>query len=144
MKIVSESFARKNLRMGSLYRPAAAFFLSLLLASCTAGLSNTRVGPPQAQPGKGVVDITLLQMNDVYELTPVSGGREGGLARVAAIRKELLAENPNTITLLDGSNAGESAAGPGGHPGGAHASFGRSGRDAGPIRAGHRPDPGRP
>jgi 5'-nucleotidase len=41
-------------------------------------------------------------MNDVYEISPLEGGKSGGLARVATIRKELLAENPNTITLLSG------------------------------------------
>ena len=30
-----------------------------------------------------VVPITLVQLNDIYEITPVSGGAEGGLARVA-------------------------------------------------------------
>jgi 5'-nucleotidase len=57
------------------------------------------------------VAITLLQMNDIYELTPVSGGREGGLARVATIRKELLAENRNTITVLAGDLFSPSALG---------------------------------
>lgn len=32
--------------------------------------------------------ITLLQLNDVYEITPVSGGAQGGMARVATLRKQ--------------------------------------------------------
>jgi 2',3'-cyclic-nucleotide 2'-phosphodiesterase (5'-nucleotidase family) len=40
-------------------------------------------------------------MNDVYEISPGADNR-GGLARVAAIRKELLAKNPNTFTVLAG------------------------------------------
>ncbi len=55
--------------------------------------------------------ITILQMNDVYELDPVSGGREGGLARVAALRKELLKEDPNTLTVLAGDLLSPSALG---------------------------------
>lgn len=49
----------------------------------------------------GIIEITFLQMNDVYEISPLGDG-SGGLARVATIRKELLAKNPNTITVLAG------------------------------------------
>jgi 5'-nucleotidase / UDP-sugar diphosphatase len=59
--------------------------------------------------GGDVVAITILQMNDVYELTPVSGGDEGGLARVATLRSNLLAENPNTYTVLAGDLLNPSA-----------------------------------
>ena len=48
-------------------------------------------------------------MNDVYELTPVSGGTEGGLARVATLRANLRAENPNTYTILAGDLLNPSA-----------------------------------
>lgn len=58
-----------------------------------------------------VVPITLIHLNDVYEITPVSGGREGGLARVATLRKQLLAENPNTFMLLAGDLFSPSALG---------------------------------
>jgi len=37
-----------------------------------------------------VTKITFLQVNDVYEMTPVSG--EGGVARLATLRKQLLAK----------------------------------------------------
>ncbi|GAB4490846.1 MAG: bifunctional UDP-sugar hydrolase/5'-nucleotidase [Saprospiraceae bacterium] len=49
----------------------------------------------------GVIEIQFLQMNDVYEISPLGDGT-GGLARVATIRKELLAKNPNTYTVLAG------------------------------------------
>lgn len=48
------------------------------------------------------VNFTVLQMNDVYEISPLEGGKAGGLARVATVIKELEAENPNTISLLSG------------------------------------------
>ena len=56
-----------------------------------------------ATPGKddGIIEVTFLQMNDVYEISP-SSDNSGGLARVATLRKELLAKNPNTITVLAG------------------------------------------
>ena len=44
-----------------------------------------------------IVRITLLQLNDVYEITPVANGKEGGLARVAKLRQQLLAQNPKHL-----------------------------------------------
>lgn len=57
------------------------------------------------------VNITLLQMNDVYEISPVEGGTRGGLARVATLRKQLLAQNPHTYTLIAGDFLSPSALG---------------------------------
>lgn len=55
-----------------------------------------------APPANAPVEFIILQLNDVYEITPLEGGKAGGLARVATIRQQLLAENPNTITILAG------------------------------------------
>jgi 5'-nucleotidase len=57
------------------------------------------------------VKVTLLQLNDLYEITPVNNGKSGGLARVATLRKSLLRRNPNTITLLAGDFLSPSALG---------------------------------
>ena len=54
---------------------------------------------------------TILHMNDVYELKPFDGGKRGGLARVGTIRKLLLRENPNTITIIAGDIVSPSALG---------------------------------
>ncbi|MGB0931997.1 MAG: bifunctional metallophosphatase/5'-nucleotidase, partial [Chitinophagales bacterium] len=50
----------------------------------------------------GMIEVIFLQMNDVYEIAPLEGGKVGGLARVATIRKQLLEENPHVITILAG------------------------------------------
>lgn len=42
--------------------------------------------------------LTLLHLNDVYEIEPVEGGKSGGLARVATLRKRLAAEGPLVVT----------------------------------------------
>ncbi len=68
------------------------------------------------QPGEGTgssdaIDITLLQLNDVYEVTPVEGGKYGGMARVATVRNELKNQNPNTYTFLSGDFISPSAVG---------------------------------
>ncbi len=58
-----------------------------------------------------VIDITLLHFNDVYEITPVAGGKSGGLARLATLRQRLRQANPNTLTLLSGDAFSPSALG---------------------------------
>lgn len=52
------------------------------------------------QPGKAYFNI--LQLNDVYEIAPIQGGKYGGLARVETVHKELLKETPNTMIVLAG------------------------------------------
>jgi 5'-nucleotidase len=57
------------------------------------------------------VRVTLLHLNDTYEITPLDRGRAGGLARVATLRKELKASNPSTYTLHAGDFLSPSALG---------------------------------
>ena len=54
-----------------------------------------------AAPATGV-HLTILHFNDVYEIIPVSGGRLGGLARVASLGKALTKANPNTRLFFGG------------------------------------------
>jgi 5'-nucleotidase len=44
------------------------------------------------------VTVTLVHLNDVYEILPVEGGKSGGLARVATVIEELKAANPALLT----------------------------------------------
>lgn len=67
--------------------------------------------PPILHNPHAYVQWTFLHMNDVYELIPLSGGKKGGLARVATIRKLLLQENPHTITVMSGDVVSPSALG---------------------------------
>jgi 5'-nucleotidase len=53
----------------------------------------------------------FLQINDIYEITPVSAGREGGVARIATLRRQLLQQNPQTVTVLAGDLFSPSALG---------------------------------
>ena len=57
------------------------------------------------------VDFIVLQLNDAYEAAPVEGGRLGGLARVATLRRQLEKENPNLITIMVGDFLAPSAIG---------------------------------
>ena len=62
--------------------------LSLLITSCSKE-NNT-------------VDFIFLQLNDVYEIAPLEGGKVGGMARVEKLHQDLLKENPNTFMLMAG------------------------------------------
>jgi 2',3'-cyclic-nucleotide 2'-phosphodiesterase (5'-nucleotidase family) len=48
------------------------------------------------------IKVTFLQLNDVYEIAPLEGGKVGGMARVETIHKELLSKNPNTFMVMAG------------------------------------------
>lgn len=63
-------------------------FIILLFVSCNK--ENTKI------------NITFLQLNDVYEISTLEGGKVGGMARVETIHKKLLAENPNTFMVMAG------------------------------------------
>ncbi len=57
-----------------------------------------------------VTRLTLLQLNDVYQISPVDKGKSAGLARVATLRKRIAAEAPNTIFVLAGDTLSPSVA----------------------------------
>jgi len=83
--------------------------LLLVLAAVTACARNPGLAPTSA--ADGAVHVTLLHLNDVYEITPVEGGKAGGLARVATVLQRLKRENPNTRMLLGGDFVSPSALG---------------------------------
>jgi len=89
----------------NVYKIASVFWVFIFLTAATAPVLHAAEGH-----GKKV-RITLLHFNDIYEITPVSGGKEGGPARVAALRKDLLKKNPNTLTFLGGDLFSPSAMG---------------------------------
>ncbi len=70
-------------------------------------LAVTLVAPVLAEN----VNITLLQLNDIYEITSVEGGTRGGMARVATLKQQLLRQNPRTYTILAGDFFSPSALG---------------------------------
>jgi 2',3'-cyclic-nucleotide 2'-phosphodiesterase (5'-nucleotidase family) len=50
----------------------------------------------------GKLEVVFLQVNDVYEISPVSGGKSGGLARVHTLKKQYLKSNSNTYLVMAG------------------------------------------
>ena len=75
----------------------SGFFMGLLLLS-SACIAQRKL----AAGDNGKIDLTIVQINDVYEIAPLDGGKTGGMARVATIKKQYLLDNPNTfITVCD-------------------------------------------
>ena len=48
------------------------------------------------------ISFTFLQVNDVYEIASIQGGKYGGMARLETVRQELLDENVNTMLVMAG------------------------------------------
>lgn len=91
--------------------------LSAGIISCSVGVRTSSDKAEEQQQAKAapqnsdIVELTFLQLNDVYEITPVEGGKFGGMARVASVRQTLQKENPNTFTVLAGDFISPSAIG---------------------------------
>lgn len=69
----------------------------VLLSACRAGKTTVAQSKDDGQ-----ISFTIIQLNDVYEIAPLGGGKYGGLARVAHIRDSLMAINPNTFAVMAG------------------------------------------
>lgn len=89
--------------------PRKAFLLGLcvlLLSACQpirpAASGATDHVAATTDDTATTVHLTILHMNDVYEIMPVGGGTVGGLARIATLRQQLAAANPNTIVTFAG------------------------------------------
>ena len=90
-------------------KPFVHFVFAVLIAGgCTPTRPSTAVTPATGAPNAA---IHILHFNDVYEITPVEGGRSGGLARLAALRRALRDSFPGLITTLGGDFVSPSALG---------------------------------
>ncbi len=69
--------------------------LSVAFSSCSTYKKTTSTD-------NGKIDVTYVQVNDVYEIAPLSGGKEGGMARVATIKQKYLRQNPNSFLIMAG------------------------------------------
>lgn len=70
----------------------------ILILAFTFSCKTSSISPSS----QDIVEIIFLQINDVYEIGPLEGGKSGGMARVATLRKMLLSENPYVYTVLAG------------------------------------------
>jgi len=76
-----------------------SYLLVVLLSfSCKSG--KKAVSPLLQDDGK--IEVVFLQINDVYEIDALEGGKVGGMARIAALRRQLINENSNTLFVHGG------------------------------------------
>jgi 5'-nucleotidase len=77
--------------------------LFILIAFCFSAVSckSSRIVAP-AIKDDGIIDVTFVQINDVYEIAPLEGGKAGGMARVATLKKQQQLKNRNTLLLMAG------------------------------------------
>lgn len=71
-------------------------FCLFIVLGCNETNSSTSI------KDDGIITFKLIQLNDVYEIAPLSGGKYGGMARVAHISDSIKAENPNTLMFMAG------------------------------------------
>lgn len=72
---------------------SAAGLALLILASCASVI---------AQQEECATRITLLQVNDVYQFSPVDRGTRGGIGRVLTLKKQIQKVSPHTLFLFSG------------------------------------------
>ncbi|PYR40013.1 MAG: bifunctional metallophosphatase/5'-nucleotidase, partial [Acidobacteria bacterium] len=76
--------------------------IRIWLAACVAAISILRVAAQPEEPGspRARTPVTFLQINDVYATAPVEGA--GGLARVAALKRQLADAGRTPFLVLAG------------------------------------------
>jgi 5'-nucleotidase len=81
---------------GFLLRSWAGLLSILLVGAAAAPLAGESLGSRQS------AQLTVLHLADVYEMVPVDGGKFGGLARVAALERQLAAERSHVLMTIGG------------------------------------------
>ncbi len=79
-----------------------AFFLAFIFLNACSSTKHAATTTSSTKTDDGKLDITLVQINDVYEIAPLDGGKAGGMARVATLKKDYLRENENTRMIIAG------------------------------------------
>ena len=70
------------------YKLIILFLFTILFVSCSSD--------------DGKISFAILQLNDVYEISSIQGGKYGGMARVETVHQELVAKNKNTLLVMAG------------------------------------------
>ena len=84
---------------------------AVALVAVLVGLHGCATGMTARDRSSPSATVTLVHLNDVYEILPVEGGKSGGLARVATVVQALKAAHPAVLTTLGGDYLSPSALG---------------------------------
>lgn len=79
------------------YYFALLFGVAALFQSC-----KTTLEIPKTTNDDGIITFKFIQLNDVYEIAPLSGGLYGGMARVAHIVDSIKQQQPNSFLVMAG------------------------------------------
>lgn len=71
--------------------------LSVIITACSPGRKAVEV-----LKDDGLLQFTFVQLNDVYEIAPLGGGKYGGMARVAHVVDSIKRIKPNTYLFMAG------------------------------------------
>ena len=82
-----------------LIQPLGVLFLCGLFTITLSSCKNPKDSPLQKQ---NTLTIKLIQVNDVYEISPLSGGKYGGMARVAHVSDSIKRQFPNSYLVMAG------------------------------------------
>lgn len=74
----------------------AALGCIIFLASCSPTKNASKTSDD------GVFEMNFIQVNDVYEIAPMSAGKEAGMARVATLKKNIQKEGNPVVLLMAG------------------------------------------
>ena len=74
--------------------------LSVSVLLFGSSCSVRHINPSIRDDGK--IEIVFVQVNDVYEIAPLNGGKEGGIARIATLKKQQKDKNNNTYMVMGG------------------------------------------
>ncbi|MFN7953404.1 MAG: bifunctional metallophosphatase/5'-nucleotidase [bacterium] len=80
-----------------------------VVATCVLAVAGQALAQPDGATKP--VRVTLVHLNDIYEIGAVEGGKYGGLARVATVFAELRRAQPPVLTTLGGDYLSPSALG---------------------------------
>ena len=80
-----------------------------VMAGGLAACAQPGAAPDKASSGRA--SLTIVHINDVYEIVPTGNGKSGGLARVATVIREMRASHPALLVTLGGDYLSPSALG---------------------------------
>src|SRR5687768_18555334 len=83
-------------------QPATCTSRWLALAFLITFISCRTPGTVQSKTDDGKLEAIFIQVNDVYEIAPLEGGKTGGMARVSSLKKQYQQRNPNTFLVMAG------------------------------------------